>query len=165
MIAVVFLVKCGSESCLVISSLLQPRQLQLYVESPCGPLSSMAATDELGGKTQASLFFWAKSSVSAYSYTVWRSNFSFSSNLCRITGDVNTQIKASLSASSLTCFAVLSPKLQSRRNLSRLWKKSSIDSSCLCFLVAKVARKYSVRFLRILIPAGLVLILYLHRSR
>ena len=107
-----------------LSSILPPWQLLLYVESPCGPLSSMASRDELGRKMQVSLFFWAKSSIRACTYTVWRFNVLFPSNLCRIT------------ASSATCLAVLSLKLQSCRNLSRLWKKSSINSSCLGFLVA-----------------------------
>ena len=49
-----------------------------------------------GGVMQASLFFWAKSSVSACPYAVWRSNVLFSSNLCRITDDVIPLIKASL---------------------------------------------------------------------
>ena len=108
-----------------LSSLLPHRQLLLYTESPCGPPSSMAARDEWGrgGGMQASLFFLAKSSVSACSYAVWRSIVLFSSNHRRITGDVIPQIKASLTASSPTCLAVLSLKLQSYRNLSRLNKK------------------------------------------
>ena len=39
-----------------LSSLLPPSLLLLYVESPCGPLSSMAVSDELGEKCKPHYF-------------------------------------------------------------------------------------------------------------
>ena len=133
MTAVVFLVKCGRDNCLVI---LSPSTATTTTVCWVVMWSTVVNCCEgwIGGKTQASLFFWAKSSVSACSYAVWRSNVLFSSNLCRITSDVIPQIK-SLSHSFITDLLSRPVKLQYRRKLSRLWKKSSIDSSCLCFLV------------------------------